>query len=677
MRSFTRKPAAAQQSRPDSDPASQPMRSGEAVGANRLLGLQQTVGNRAVIRMVQAMREETGSGPAAAADAHTPTNSRLSESAPLQPLLQRSPDSTETAEAAQSAESGALFAPYTATGGTTGATPLRSFTGAEADARLRELLQLMGCTPGMIQHYMRVLAEDAFDCVIGLQGIEQSTVYKVFTEIMTQGLYGPEMEAAIASGLFPPGPKTHVERKALQVRWFVLRGDYASAFYHINGMAMIDMVDMLRIIPASEVGLLRQHVDREGAVGFDAPRMRSALDTVLTRQAPEDLSHLPDDQQAILRGFSSLRDWCKDEGSGGLRRAKRTGGAPGTAPTRIRETGKKPKPGEMPLVIPDIGLAKDQLSDGEWTWVELIARHRERLPEVIGADNVKNDYDGYGYLYRGKTKATPSALQSGGTTPTGSDKDEKLKALRLVAWKEITGEGAASSLLTGKGQGITLGYGYGGRGLLPELMKTIFSRHPDLRDALLDAGIAYTDTWLVVNTEIGAVETGNDALALLRYDTQLQNALISVMESDTIGTSGRTGAQEFVDAQYEVFSKRNSVPAVAAEHDWSEEYVAFAAHATWYGRCSWQDFIALDGNLKAAVQWYARKWSRKAADGADLVTGEAAAAFQNFGKTSVGHAVIDQFLSAQQPGLPTGGAGHIYFEVRFGNAVKGYRDMAP
>jgi len=676
MHSFTRKPASARQVRTGGTSASRPALSGGNARSIQLLNLQQTVGNRAVMRMVQAMRVETGSGPEAASC--SPGQVLQSASAPQQPLLQKTPDGPGTAEATQAGTSGASFAPYTGgTGaGTSGATPLKSFSGAEADARLRELLQLMGCTPGMTHHYMRVLTEDAFDCIINLQGIEQSTVYKVFTEIIANGLYGPEMEAAIANGLLPPGPKTHVERKALQVRWFVLRGDYPSAFYHINGMAMIDIVDMLRIIPASEAGLLRQHLDQDGT-GFDVPRMRSALDTVLTHQAPADLSHLPADQQAILRGFTSLRDWCKDEGSGGLRRAKRTGVAPGTAPTHIRETGKKPKPGEMPLVIPDIGFDKSQLSDGEWTWVELIARHRERLPEIIGAANAKNDFDGSGYSYRGKTKAIPTALQSSGTTPADNDKVEKLKALRLVAWKEITGEGQASSLLTGKGQGITLGYGYGGRGLLPELMKTIFAKHPDVRDALLDAGIAYTDTWLVVNTEIGAVETGNDALALLRYDTQLQNALVSVMESDAIGTSGRTGAQEFVDAQYEVFANRNSVPAIAAEHGWSDEYVAFAAHATWYGRSSWPDFIKLDGNLKAAVQWYARKWSRKAADGADLVTGEAAVAFQNFGKTSVGHAVIDQFLSPQQPGLPTGGAGHIYFEVRFGNTVKGYRDMAP
>jgi peptidoglycan hydrolase-like protein with peptidoglycan-binding domain len=209
------------------------------------------------------------------------------------------------------------------------------------------------------------------------------------------------------------------------------------------------------------------------------------------------------------------------------------------------------------------------LTDAQRALVQQIAQNRQ------GTDISKlflTRYAGkYGYAYMGTPDkdATPTSLQGAATDKNG-------QAERWI-WEELRHEGGTSSINAYDSQMVTWGRGLGAKSgpMLTTVMNELF-KDSDIAAAFLRQGISYNNGLMVVNTETGAIETGNNALALIQADPHLLGTLIQIAENPAFH-------QKVTDAQWKGTQAVGTgrVPEFAL--DWPKELIQMVAHITHWG----------------------------------------------------------------------------------------------
>jgi hypothetical protein len=253
--------------------------------------------------------------------------------------------------------------------------------------------------------------------------------------------------------------------------------------------------------------------------------------------------------------------------------------------------------GEDHVDVPKIDVP--ELTDEQKAVFDEIKANRAALPEYAIAK--VNDYHGWKGMVLGdsgaREKLTPTALQG----PSG---DAATKA-RRVAFKELGHEGTVDSINTYDDQIVTWGKGFSAKsGSMNEVLEIMFTSDPEARHMLLRAGIDLdAKTWRIVNEETGMIETGNDALRLMQFDTRLLSVFVAL---------GRDPKhqQHALDAQWAAMEKGAAkVPEYA--YDWPESAIALAAHlAHWSPAFGWgyhpEAFAQANGDLVEVVKAWAR-----------------------------------------------------------------------
>lgn len=271
---------------------------------------------------------------------------------------------------------------------------------------------------------------------------------------------------------------------------------------------------------------------------------------------------------------------------------------PSVLPTAKR--GKKEhitlKKGDDHVNVPDIDVP--EFTDEQNTVFREIKANRAALPVYAMA---KANYHGWKGMAMGESgageKLTPTELQ-------GQSSDAATKA-RKAAYKELGHEGTVDSINTYDDQIVTWGKGFSAKsGSMNEVLELMFESDPEAKHVLLRAGIDMdSKTWRVVNEETGMIETGNDALRLMQFDTRLLSVFV------TLGRDPKH-QQHALDAQWAAMEKGAAkVPEYA--YDWSESSIALAAHlAHWSPAFGWgyhpKALAQTGGDLVEIVKAWAR-----------------------------------------------------------------------
>ncbi|MEV4316264.1 hypothetical protein [Actinocrispum sp. NPDC049592] len=229
--------------------------------------------------------------------------------------------------------------------------------------------------------------------------------------------------------------------------------------------------------------------------------------------------------------------------------------------------------GEDQVNIPEIDVP--ELTAEQKTLVEKIKANRETLPEYAIK---KTTYHGNKGMVLGDSganeKLTPTQLQ-------GDANDPAAKA-RKVAFKELGHEGTVDSINTYDDQILTWGKGFSGKsGSMNEVLMIMFEQDPEARAVLLRAGIdCGRNSWRVVNTDTGMIETDDNALRLMQFDKKLLGVFV------TLGRDPEH-QQHALDAQWAAMEKHAAhIPEYA--YDWPESSIALAAHlAHWSPAFGW------------------------------------------------------------------------------------------
>jgi hypothetical protein len=237
-------------------------------------------------------------------------------------------------------------------------------------------------------------------------------------------------------------------------------------------------------------------------------------------------------------------------------------------------------------------------TDAQKAVFEEIKANRAALPEYAMA---KADYHGWKGMAMGESgareKLTPTALK-------GQSDDPAIKA-RKAAFKELGHEGTVDSINTYDDQIVTWGKGFSAKsGSMNEVLEIMFKSDPEAKHVLRRAGIDMdAKSWRVVNEETGLIETGNDALRLMQFDTKLLSVFV------TLGRDPKH-QQHALDAQWTAMEKGAArVPEYA--YDWPESAIALAAHlAHWSPAFGWgyhpEAFAQAGGDLVEIVKAWGR-----------------------------------------------------------------------
>jgi hypothetical protein len=252
--------------------------------------------------------------------------------------------------------------------------------------------------------------------------------------------------------------------------------------------------------------------------------------------------------------------------------------------------------GDDHVNVPTIDVP--ELTDAQKTVFEEIKANRAALPEYAIA---LVGYHGWKGMAMGESgageKLTPTELR-------GQSNDAATKA-KKAAYKEIGHEGTVDGINTYDDQIVTWGKGFSAKsGSMNEVLEIMFKSDPEAKHVLLRAGIDVdAKTWRVVNEETGMIETGNDALRLMQFDTKLLSVFV------TLGRAPEH-QQHALDAQWSAMEKGAAkVPEYA--YDWPESSIALAAHlAHWSPAFGWgyhpEAFAQTGGDLVEIVKAWAR-----------------------------------------------------------------------
>jgi hypothetical protein len=214
------------------------------------------------------------------------------------------------------------------------------------------------------------------------------------------------------------------------------------------------------------------------------------------------------------------------------------------------------------------------LTDQQKTFVQSIQAARADFK----TDKLKlNFYGGaYGWEYGGAPKkdATPTAVQGGADTSTV---EGKRKQAEQWIWEELRFEGSSASINTYDSQMLTWGRGLGAAtGGLSPTMNELF-KDSEIASAFHNVGVSFKDnTWLVINTETGAVETGRNALAIVQADPHILAALIAIGENEKF-------KQKIADAQWTAIKQHGTANVPEFALDWPKEIVQLVAHINHWG----------------------------------------------------------------------------------------------
>lgn len=145
---------------------------------------------------------------------------------------------------------------------------------------------------------------------------------------------------------------------------------------------------------------------------------------------------------------------------------------------------------------------------------------------------------GFGYIYGGSGGVKPHRREQG-------DDKELLDALGA----ELVFEGGTSAINAYDRAKFSFGMGYALSGALEDVMDEI-ARKPGVEALLAQYGLRWEHRLLwVLNVDRGTIESGSDALALLRGSPDLLSAFIHLGEGSSTG-------QDVADVQWAHFAKR-------------------------------------------------------------------------------------------------------------------------
>ncbi len=345
--------------------------------------------------------------------------------------------------------------------------------------------------------------------------------------------------------------------------------DYESAYYILNGLWIRDMIDVMKLLSrAGKLDDLAANIEVTKGK-FGTARLQIAIDAVKNPTGSVTFSSeadVPKDQQEEVSAFLAVRDWPNK-----LSHIE-----------RANDEQITPVKGKTELKIPDVKKKQPgELTEQQRMIVDFIDRERGLIPTRLSDLKVhpygKNPQAGYIY----------------GGNPAGDPKPGAVASdpINQAIWTELGGEGGNSAINSYDEMILTWGKGFGAKGLLPEVMKRL---PKTIIDALMDAGIAYFNgKWLVVNTDTGYVEEGDNALRLLQFNTTLLSLLINLATKYS---------QDFVDAQWKAIAGlAAAVPASARK--WDVKTIRLVAHCIhWRTGRLWPDYVSTGGDIGAIVR---------------------------------------------------------------------------
>ncbi|MCA1811803.1 MAG: hypothetical protein LC623_07330, partial [Halobacteriales archaeon] len=247
-----------------------------------------------------------------------------------------------------------------------------------------------------------------------------------------------------------------------------------------------------------------------------------------------------------------------------------------------------PRPGAYEADAPPVRAA---LSPNQSLLLEYLRHERELAEDHRGrlAPRVYGGQRGYAYFGAPESDPLPAAVRAG---------DAETQRVRGILWRTIgRQEGGIAAINTYDVQVLTWGRGFAARtGQLPEVVAALRAARSSAYARLLDAGIDCTRegnqwVWRVVDGTSGVVETGRNALELLRFDRTLLSLLVEL--------SLRHG-QDLADAQWQILARHAAnVPAQVLREAWSAEALELAAKLLHWGGGTWDRFAATRGSVEA------------------------------------------------------------------------------
>jgi hypothetical protein len=331
------------------------------------------------------------------------------------------------------------------------------------------------------------------------------------------------------------------------------------------------------------------HLDKlaAGATGA-SPRIAGAIDTAKNHKVgtavPADAS---DADKLDLQAFADLRRWPELLPHAGRDKDHQISIKKGTAATN---KGKETIAAvQNSAVVPDV--AKPALEAKQQAMIAYIAAHREQLPDLLSEKHGgAKGGGGIGYMYGGKDPSKPSEVKAGGAG------DEALR--KKWVWEEVGSEGGASSVNTYDGMDVTFGKGFAAGGAVESMLSLLFAKDPAAKDLFLDAGITIDKgQWQMVNTDLGAIEDGKNALRLFEVNPRLLSIFVSMAEDPK-------HAQTNLDVQWEQLKKgAGMIPEYAKA--WDELPTKLCLHLRhWLPGYAWvnNDYSATQGDTLAIVK---------------------------------------------------------------------------
>jgi peptidoglycan hydrolase-like protein with peptidoglycan-binding domain len=351
--------------------------------------------------------------------------------------------------------------------------------------------------------------------------------------------------------------------------------------------------------------------DVDGIVGKQTLGELDDLAAQITPNTPPTATP-PIEQSDHLRNWPTLLEYAKRDENQHIQVDSR--GDKNEASARKSLEG-----GAKPLIIPDTGQIPEY-SKEQQDIVTQIEKNRKAKNSLLTDKNISVTASGQqkrppykGYSYGGKGTIRPSSLAEKEPLPQpGTTKGFTSRQIDEALFQEIGSEGGNSAIQTRDNAifswGTGLAHGKKQKGSLENFVLELFRIDPEVRDILLNVGIDCTQngTWLFVNTTTGLIESGDDALQLLRFDREMLSVFISIAESKELAKSNnKTRQQNVGDAQWKAAKDHPAYKVKPeAKDNWTDiNTIRFVSHCVYWGaKAQWEDFLGTGGDYRAAMR---------------------------------------------------------------------------
>lgn len=217
------------------------------------------------------------------------------------------------------------------------------------------------------------------------------------------------------------------------------------------------------------------------------------------------------------------------------------------------------------------GLAT-ALTAEQQAFVDEVVKAREAIdPKTMSLVKYRGKY---GWSHSGSTAndATPTSVQG---TADPSTPEGKVKQADQWVWEELQHEGNSASINAYDKQMVTWGRGLGAMsGGLNPTMTELF-KDAEIAAAFRKVGVSFENNkWLAINTGTGAVEEGNNALAIIMVNPHILAAMVEIGESHK---------QAVADAQWKGIKEIGTAKVPDYALSWSKELVQLVAHISHWG----------------------------------------------------------------------------------------------